>query len=65
MKHGNALATVRWSLPPTKRYFYLHHAYNAAGFNFLGRQGVLSELVWEPRIAMAIIPVWESHTGPG
>lgn len=39
--HGTVVVT------PDKRYFYLHHAYNAADFNFLGRQGVLSELVWD------------------
>ena len=30
-----------------QRYFYLHHAYNAVDFTFVGRQGILSELVWD------------------
>lgn len=38
--HGTVVTT------PDNRYFYLHHAYSAADFTFVGRQGVLSELVW-------------------
>ncbi|GAB3026374.1 family 43 glycosylhydrolase [Spirosoma pulveris] len=38
--HGTVVTT------PDNRYFYLHHAYNGADFTFTGRQGVLSELVW-------------------
>lgn len=39
--HGTVVLT------PDKRYFYLHHAYNGLEFTFGGRQGVLSELVWD------------------
>lgn len=38
--HGTVVTT------PDNRYFYLHHAYSAADFTFVGRQGVLTELVW-------------------
>ncbi|MCF0050267.1 glycoside hydrolase family 43 protein [Dyadobacter sp. LJ53] len=39
--HGTVVVT------PDNRYFYLHHAYNGVDFTFSGRQGVLSELVWD------------------
>ena len=39
--HGTVVLT------PDNRYFYLHHAYNAVDFTHTGRQGVLSELVWD------------------
>ncbi|GGM95656.1 beta-xylosidase [Dyadobacter beijingensis] len=39
--HGTVVLT------PDRRYFYLHHAYNGSEFTFGGRQGVLSELVWD------------------
>lgn len=39
--HGTVVVT------PDRRYFYLHHAYNGIDFTFAGRQGVLSELVWD------------------
>ena len=39
--HGTVVVT------PDNRYFYLHHAYNAVDFTFTGRQGMLSELVWD------------------
>lgn len=38
--HGTLVTT------PDGRYFYLHHAYHGQDFTFVGRQGVLSELVW-------------------
>ncbi len=38
--HGTVVTTSN------NRYFYLHHAYNGADFTFTGRQGMLSELVW-------------------
>ncbi|MFC5409343.1 glycoside hydrolase family 43 protein [Larkinella bovis] len=41
--HGTVVTT------PDNRYFYLHHAYNGTDFTFTGRQGVLSELVWDPK----------------
>ncbi|AUD02629.1 glycoside hydrolase family 43 protein [Spirosoma pollinicola] len=48
------VSSVAWKCPghgtvvttPNNRYFYLHHAYNGTDFTFTGRQGVLSELVW-------------------
>ncbi|KAA0994169.1 family 43 glycosylhydrolase [Dyadobacter sp. UC 10] len=39
--HGTVVVTA------DKRYFYLHHAYSGMGFTFTGRQGVLSELIWD------------------
>jgi xylan 1,4-beta-xylosidase len=39
--HGTVVTT------PDQRYFYLHHAYNGRDFTFTGRQGVLSELIWD------------------
>ncbi|TDE10572.1 glycoside hydrolase family 43 protein [Dyadobacter psychrotolerans] len=39
--HGTVVVT------PDNRYFYLHHAYNGVDFTFTGRQGVLSELIWD------------------
>ena len=41
--HGTVVTT------PDNRYFYLHHAYNGTDFTFTGRQGVLSELVWDAK----------------
>lgn len=41
--HGTVVTT------PDNRYFYLHHAYNGVDFTFTGRQGVLSELVWNDK----------------
>lgn len=38
--HGTVVTT------PDNRYVYLHHAYSGTDFTFTGRQGVLSELVW-------------------
>ena len=31
---------------PDGRYFYLYHAYHAHDFEFVGRQGLLDELLW-------------------
>ncbi|WP_221389995.1 glycoside hydrolase family 43 protein [Dyadobacter sp. NIV53] len=39
--HGTVVVT------PDNRYFYLHHAYSGVDFTFGGRQGILSELVWD------------------
>lgn len=39
--HGTVVVT------PDNRYFYLHHAYNGIDFTFSGRQGILSELIWD------------------
>jgi xylan 1,4-beta-xylosidase len=41
--HGTVVTT------PDNRYFYLHHAYNGVDFTYTGRQGVLSELVWDEK----------------
>ncbi|QMW06794.1 glycoside hydrolase family 43 protein [Spirosoma foliorum] len=41
--HGTVVTT------PDNRYFYLHHAYNGIDFTSVGRQGVLSELVWNDK----------------
>jgi len=38
--HGTVVTTA------DNRYFYLHHAYHSTDFAFTGRQGLLSELVW-------------------
>lgn len=41
--HGTVVVT------PDQRYFYLHHAYHGVDFTLTGRQGVLSELVWDKK----------------
>lgn len=41
--HGTVVVT------PDHRYFYLHHAYKGDDFTFTGRQGVLSELIWDDK----------------
>ncbi|UFH56997.1 glycoside hydrolase family 43 protein [Spirosoma sp. KNUC1025] len=41
--HGTVVTT------PDNRFFYLHHAYSGVDFTFTGRQGVLSELVWNEK----------------
>jgi len=38
--HGTLVQT------PDNRYFYLYHAYNAYDFEFVGRQGLLDEMLW-------------------
>jgi xylan 1,4-beta-xylosidase len=39
--HGTVVVT------DDNRYFYLYHAYNGTSFTFTGREGLLSELVWD------------------
>ncbi len=39
--HGTLVTT------PDNRYFYLYHSYNATDFEYIGRQGMLDELVWD------------------
>lgn len=39
--HGTLVTT------PDNRYFYLYHSYNATDFEYIGRQGLLDELVWD------------------
>ncbi len=34
---------------PDGRFFYLYHAYHAYDFEFVGRQGLLDELVWDKK----------------
>lgn len=38
--HGTLVTTSN------KRYFYLYHSYNATDFEYIGRQGLLDELIW-------------------
>ncbi|WP_339736490.1 family 43 glycosylhydrolase [uncultured Sunxiuqinia sp.] len=39
--HGTLVST------PDNRYFYLYHSYHATDFEYIGRQGLLDELVWD------------------
>jgi beta-xylosidase len=39
--HGTLVQT------PDNRYFYLYHAYHAYDFEFVGRQGMLDEVIWD------------------
>lgn len=39
--HGTLVTT------PGNRYFYMYHSYNATDFEYIGRQGMLDELVWD------------------
>ncbi|MBD2700410.1 family 43 glycosylhydrolase [Spirosoma sp. BT702] len=41
--HGTVVTT------PDNRYFYLHHAYSGVDFTNIGRQGLLSEMVWDEK----------------
>ncbi|WP_319229304.1 glycoside hydrolase family 43 protein [Draconibacterium orientale] len=38
--HGTLVTT------PDNRYFYMYHSYNATDFEFIGRQGMLDEMLW-------------------
>jgi len=38
--HGTLVTT------PDNRFFYLYHAYSAIDFDFIGRQGMLDEVMW-------------------
>ncbi|WP_338876042.1 glycoside hydrolase family 43 protein [Spirosoma sp. SC4-14] len=53
--HGTVVTT------PDNRFFYLHHAYSAVDFTQVGRQGVLSELVWNEKTQW---PVFRYGTTP-
>ncbi len=53
--HGTVVTTA------DNRYFYLHHAYSSAGFTFTGRQGLLSELVWDEKTGW---PAFRYGTAP-
>ncbi len=39
--HGTLVTT------PDNRYFYMYHSYNSTDFEYIGRQGMLDELVWD------------------
>lgn len=39
--HGTLVETT------DHRYFYLYHAYHAKDFEFIGRQGMLDEVIWD------------------
>lgn len=39
--HGTLVTT------PDNRYFYMYHSYNATDFEYIGRQGMLDEVVWD------------------
>lgn len=39
--HGTLVNT------PDGRYFYMYHSYNATDFEFIGRQGMLDEMLWD------------------
>ena len=39
--HGTLVTT------PDNLWFYLYHSYNATDFEYIGRQGLLDELVWD------------------
>ncbi|HZL12159.1 MAG TPA: family 43 glycosylhydrolase [Prolixibacteraceae bacterium] len=41
--HGTLVTT------PDQRYFYLYHSYNTTDFEYVGRQGLLDELVWDDK----------------
>jgi beta-xylosidase len=41
--HGTLVQT------PDNRYFYLYHAYNSKDFEFVGRQGLLDEMLWDEK----------------
>ena len=45
---GQWVCTGHGTLVETQdqRYFYMYHAYNANDFEFIGRQGMLDELLW-------------------
>lgn len=53
--HGTVVTTA------DNRYFYLHHAYHGTDFAFAGRQGLLSELVWNEQTGW---PAFRSGTTP-
>ena len=39
--HGTLVAT------PDNRYFYMHHSYHTIDFEYIGRQGMIEELIWD------------------
>lgn len=41
--HGTLVTT------PDHRYFYLYHSYNVKDFEYIGRQGLLDEIVWDEK----------------
>ncbi len=41
--HGTLVTT------PEDRDFYMYHSYNAADFEYIGRQGMLDEIIWDKK----------------
>jgi len=41
--HGTLVQT------PDKRFFYLYHAYNVKDFEYIGRQAMLDEMLWDEK----------------
>ncbi len=39
--HGTLVTT------PDNRYFYMYHSYHATDFEYIGRQGMLDEMIWD------------------
>jgi len=39
--HGTLVTT------PDNRYFYMYHSYNSTDFEYIGRQGMLDEVIWD------------------
>lgn len=51
--HGTLVTT------PDNRYFYLYHSYNATDFEYIGRQGMLGEVLWNEQTGW---PYFKSKT---
>ncbi|MCG6190097.1 glycoside hydrolase family 43 protein [Maribellus maritimus] len=51
--HGTLVNT------PDNRYFYLYHSYNAVDFEYIGRQGMLGEVLWDAQTGW---PYFKSST---
>ncbi|MGQ8336193.1 glycoside hydrolase family 43 protein [Sunxiuqinia sp. A32] len=59
--HGTLVDT------PDGRFFYMYHSYNATDFEYVGRQGMLNELVWDeetlwPRLKEGNTPSRKAET---
>lgn len=53
--HGTLVTT------PDNRYFYLYHAYNVTDFEYIGRQGMLDEVLWNDETGW---PYFKNSTPP-
>lgn len=51
--HGTLVTT------PDNRYFYMYHSYNTIDFEYIGRQGMLGEVLWNDEIGW---PYFKSST---